>query len=268
MGALVRLLLVLALIVLVMAGATAARGPDGVVTLAWGDLSVETSVPVVLGLLTALLVVAYYLGQLVYWLGGLPSMIRALRGQRKRQATMDKLVAVLVAQRLGKTREAGRLMQAVMPQADEEDLVTVVKLLLDRVAGPEALELQGHETYGALASLSLAHKAADAQDWAGVRDHSRRGLEQAPDSPRLLLLHMKALLNLGESASARALLPQLKGQIEPQAYALLGEVIDAETSPEKGVALTQKPWVVAFRTWLGTAAEEMPAVPGQGHGAR
>lgn len=107
----------------------------GKVTLAMPGMVVETDLPLALAAAVVMLVLAYYLGQLALWLGGLPEVLRRLRGQKQRQATLDALATALAEAELGRRKLAGKALRKLTPAAAETTLAETVTAILDTEIG-------------------------------------------------------------------------------------------------------------------------------------
>jgi uncharacterized protein HemY len=225
----------------------------GMVVLNWREWELEAPGSVVAIALLLLMTVAYFFGELVGWLRRLPSRLAAFVSGRNQHSTLALLAEAQAASMLGETKKANKALAKAKPSEQEAAVHTLLRISHHMSAG-ELVKYQGNAVFGAPASLALARLALAENDWRGVKDHTAAGLTLAPESPRLLALHLKALVNLGESSAAEALLPELQRTVSKPTLPLLASVLKPAGTPVQPNHL----WYKAFTQWLGTSSEIIP----------
>lgn len=255
---LLRALTVLALLAAAVALVAITTQYPGKVTLSYGTFSAETSLAVAAAALALLLGLAFYLGQLLTWVRRLPRAIRDLATGRHKQSTLQALAEGYAAQFLGLTREANRAVSRTNPAAGEQALVNLLAIRLGTTPAATLVRWQPDALLGAPASLELARRAALNADWPAVKTATGAGLSQSPNSPRLLFLHLKALLNTGETAAAADLFPSLRPHVSSSVAKKLEIILGGSLNPDANTAGLKSPWYTAFQQWLTNAAEQLP----------
>jgi uncharacterized protein HemY len=258
MSGLIRALVVLALLAAAVALVALSGQNPGQVSVTYGGLKMETTVPVAAALLALSWGIAFYLGQLLTWLARLPRTLRDMATGRGSRTTLQGLAEGYAAAFLGLAREATRAVSRVSPSPAEAPLVQLLGIRLGTIPAATLARWQGDALLGAPASLELAHRAAVAGDWGAVKAASAQGLGQAPTSPRLLFLHFKALLNLGETAAAADLLPSLRPHLTSSIAKKLEVVVRGPLAPDAAPPQLRHPWYPAFQHWLTNATEQLP----------
>ena len=252
-----KLALALMTLVLAMLGLAGMRHVDpGIVTLSYADY--ELAMPGVVAVLTVvfLLLTAFFLGELLAWVRGLPERISRYVSGKSQQTTLGMLAEALAARQMGDDKRANKILAKAKPVGAERAIHTLLRLH-GHMDEAELVKLQGNAVFGAPASLALARMAAAAGDWRGVKDATANGLNFAPESPRLVVLHLKALVNLGEDAEAQAFLPSADKLVSKPTQPLLRAAILNEGGVPKNL---DNPWYAAFSQWLGTTSEVIPKV--------
>lgn len=252
--ALTVLLLLAAAVVLVALGT---QNP-GHVTVTYGSSQVEVSLAVAAAVLALLLGVMFYFGQLIHWLGRVPTMIHDLATGRHKQSTLQTLAEGYAAAQLGLAREASRAANRLNPSPTEASLANLLAIRLGTTPAATLSRWQTDPLLGAPASLELAHRAALNTDWPAVKTATAKGLELSPNSPRLLFLHLKALLNLNENAAAADLFPALRPHLTSGTAKKLEVVLGGSLNPDVSSPGLKSPWYAAFQQWLTNSAEQIP----------
>ena len=225
----------------------------GMVQIDWQEWQLEAPGSVVVIGLLLLLVVAYFFGELVSWLRHLPGRLAAFVSGRNQHTTLALLAEAQAASMLGETKRANKALAKAKPSEQEAALHTLLRIN-HHMNAAELVKYQGNAVFGAPASLVLARLAVADADWRAVKDHTAAGLMLAPESPRLLALHLKALVNLGETGAAEALLPELQRILSKPTMPLLTSVLKPAGTPVQ----PNHPWYKAFTQWLGTSSEIIP----------
>jgi uncharacterized protein HemY len=252
--ALTVLLLLAAAVVLVALGT---QNP-GHVSLTYGTYQIEVSLAVAAAALALLLGLMFYLGQLINWLGRLPGKIQDLATGRHKQSTLQALAEGYAAAQLGLAREASRAANRANPSPAEAPLANLLAIRLGTTPATQLSRWQADALLGAPASLELAHRAALNADWPAVKTATAKGLERSPNSPRLLFLHLKSLLNLNENAAAADLFPALRPHLTSGTAKKLEILLGGSLNPDVSSAGLKNPWYAAFQQWLTNSAEQLP----------
>ncbi|HEX2859196.1 MAG TPA: heme biosynthesis HemY N-terminal domain-containing protein [Alphaproteobacteria bacterium] len=258
MSRLLRALTVLALLAAAVALVALTSQYPGKVTVTYGTFSAETGLAVAAAVLALLLGIAFYLGQLLTWLRRLPRTIRDMASGRHKQSTLQALAEGYAAQFLGLTREANRAVSRTNPTASEQTLVNLLGIRLGTTPAATLSRWQADALLGAPASLELARRAVLAADWPAVKATTAAGLAQSPHSPRLLFLHLKALLNTGETAAAADLFPSLRPHVSSSVAKKLEIILNCSLNPDANTAGLKSSWYTAFQQWLTNASEQLP----------
>jgi hypothetical protein len=197
-----------------------------------------------------------YLGQLLNWAGGLAAR---LRGESAKQG-LGLLTAAWSAYLVGDYAGANKLTAQAWPKLTATE--TPLADLLKSQTTEEDIALTphtSHPTIGAAVCLRLALLAAQHKNWEDVKTHTTQGLALHPDSPYILMLHLKALLNTNDVAGAHALLPTLKPLVSPTTWSLLQLAVKGPAGHgAAGAGNLNHPWLKTFKSWLATTSTKLP----------
>lgn len=223
-----------------------------------GTLSLQTTAPVGITLVVAILLLSFYAGRFTGWLLRLP---RHLHNHRK-QTVAETLADAYTAYTLADFPTATKLVNSLKPEALAEnaayaDLASLLALQLGQMTPQHAQKLLENPRLVVPAALFLARFAAAQENWTEVRRVTIIGRRHAPGDIHLLALQFKALVNLNDPL-ATELLPALKTPLGPQRHKL---VTGALQGPNALTArpLLDSPWIKAFQEWLPTPSDTFPA---------
>lgn len=252
MNTVLRAVLLFALLaVLALLLGTVAQGALPV-TLQVNAVTLQTTAPIAIIGVLAILCLAFYLGRLTGW------MIRLPRSwfRRKQAEVSAKVADAYAAASMGNTTLARQLVTDLKPEDPAlADLITV--LTLQGAPLPAFTEKSlANPRLAALTALTYARVRATENDWVEVLRLTTVGRQHAPDNSALLTLQFKALVNTNDP-QATDLLPALKPLLGPTRHKLLTQVIQGPTALTARPTLDSK-WVKAFEHWLPTASSQFP----------
>jgi HemY protein len=165
-----RAVLIFAALAALAAGAAWIAGRPGALTLEWGDLRIETSVAVALGLLGLLVFLVLTLHRLWLWFLAGPGQWRASRANARRRRGYDALTRGLVAVAAGDGREASREARRASELLEQPPLARLLTAQAAQLEGDEAaaareydalIETSDAEFLGLRGRLALARRAGD-----------------------------------------------------------------------------------------------------------
>ncbi len=226
------------------------------VTLTLGGTVLNTSVPVAIMLVLAVLVLTFYLGRLTGWFLRLPSKLLHIRNRKAGQHLIEAYSTYL----LEDSAEAIKRLSSFTPDTEIHALLADLLRLrtnLDTATMPDKLETHlANPSTAVLAAWAGARAAAHQADWSEVARISALGRRYAPHHQPLRVLQFKALTNTGDP-QASTLLPLLKDDLGAANTKLVGQILQG---PD---ALTARPilesrWVKDFEAWLATPSEDLP----------
>lgn len=205
------------------------------------------------------LTLAFYLGQFISWLSRLPATIRGWFRPAPPKPELARLVEVLSLAMSDDLKQASKLLDKVNPKPEEEVLEAFARLQLGLTDPAELERWVANPHLGPYASLTKAQLAATQANWELAKVATQQALESFGKLPAHSILHLKALLNLGETAKAQAFLGTVRPYVSQAQYALLDMAIQGPTSTT--AAKLDDPWFAAFQQWLKTASVTVPDVP-------
>lgn len=256
-----------ALNLLILLGAVlavvAVTGKDpGAVTVTWqGWDASSTAATAAIGAIIAL-ALAFYLGQFFSWLSRLPATIRNWFRPAPPKPELLLLVRALSHHDVGDAKTTTRLLEKANPRPEEEALEGYARLHAGLADPVEIDRWLGDGSLGPLAALVKARHAAAARQWQAVRACTIEALNRFGKLPALQALHLKALLNLGDTAAATAFLPQLRANLPQAQWPLIETAVKGPSA--LGAARLDNPWYKAFQAWLDTDDAQIPAAPVKG----
>ena len=240
-----RAALLFALLAALAAAAAWLAERPGALTLQWGDLRIETSVAVALGLFAVLLFIVLTLHKLWLWLIAGPGAWRAARAAARRRKGYDALTRGLVAVAAGDGREAGRQAQRAYELLQAPPLARLLSAQAAQLQGDEAGAAQQYEALiatpdaeflGLRGRLALARRAGDR---ATARKLAERAFELRPGAQWVAeeLFHLQAAD--GDWDAAERTLAKLNGAEvgRRRALALFGRARAADGRGEERAAL-------------------------------
>lgn len=258
MKTVIQSLLVMALAAAVFALLVLTGNDSGQLSVTWHGYTLTTTAVVGCGVLFLAALFFYYIGQLASWVLHLPTLLTNLWHGHRQHTTMVAVAEALAARMVGDDKLTARKLAGLHPTATEQPLVTLLDLPF---ATPNKLEaLKTDPLFGAAACLYLARAAAKKADWAAVAAASAQGLKLSPKSPRLVLLHLKALLNGDNHNALQTFLPQAKPLLTLRQWSYLNAAVigpskhgaaDGPKGPGAG-------WLKTFNIWLTTPNEIFP----------
>lgn len=258
MNALLGALNMLILLGVVLAAVWLAGADAGQFTLVWRGWEITTTAAIAtIGLLITL-TLAFYLGQFISWLSHLPATIRNWFRAAPPQPELPRLVEVLSLIMADDIKGATRLLDKTNPQIAEEPLEAYARLTLGLTDPTELDRWVENPHLGPYASLVKAQQAAAQNNWELARITTQKALDKFGHLPAHQILHLKALLNVGDTNRARTFLGNLRNHVPAPLYSLLDMAIKGPTSST--AAKLDDPWFTAFRLWLPTPSIVFPHV--------
>lgn len=246
----------LILLAVLLAGVMVAGDDPGTFNMVWQGWQAETTAAnAVVGFLIAL-AVAFYLGQFFAWLRRVPAIVRGWFRPAPPKPEMATLLHALSLHAAGDTKTAAKLVEAANPRPEEELLEAFARL---RLGLADPIEAEGHAAdaaLGPLAAMARAKQEAALNNWATVRDVTKTALDRFGKLPNLQTLHLKALLNLGETSAASQFLPHLRTTVPAAMWPMLDMAVKGPT-PTTAAGLGH-PWFATFQAWLATPQAALP----------
>lgn len=240
-------------------GAVMITGKDpGTFRMVWLGWEAESTAAVAMVGLLIIAVAFFYLGQFFSWLRRLPAIVRGWFRAGPPKSELSTLLHALSLHAVGDTKTAAKLVEKANPRPEEELLEAFARLRLN-LADP--IEGDGHTAdpvLGPLAAFARARQEATLNNWAAVRDITKAALDRFGKLPHLQTLHLKALLNLGETAAANQFLPHLRSTVPPPVWPLLDMAVKGPTATT--AAGLGHPWFATFHAWLATPQAPLPAL--------
>lgn len=260
MNQVLRAVLILALLA-IMAFLLARIGQNPIpVSLQWGTLSVSTTAPVASALLLLAALAIFYFGQVSLWFIRLPGVFADIAANRKHRSAMENLTRAFSALAAGDAASARKFSRNVAldakPDTPAAHLATLLALHLNQLGALEAEKHLADPVIGPAVVLHLTRSAAAAGNWAEVLRLSELGLRTLPKQPALLVLHFKALVNLGNPAAPKAV-GSVKHLLTRSQATLLAALMGGPNAVNARPVL-DNPWVRSLQAWFPTASETFP----------
>lgn len=240
----------------ILAAVMIADQDPGAIRAVWLGWEAESTVVRVLIGLLIVAVTFFYLGQFFSWLRRLPALIGGWFRPAPPKAELATLLHALSLHAVGDGKTAAKLVEAANPRPEEEQLENFARLTLGLADPIETESLAADPVLGPLAALARARQEAAANNWAAVRDATKAGLDRFGKLPHLQTLHLKALLNLGETSAASQFLPGLRSNVPANVWPLLDMAVKGP-NPTTAAGLGH-PWFTTFRAWLATPRAPLP----------
>jgi uncharacterized protein HemY len=252
LGAL-NLLVLLAAVLAVVAVTGHNPGTVKVTWLGWDADTTAASAAV--GAIIAL-TVAFYLGQFVSWVMRLPRIIGNWFRPAPPKPELHNLVRALAHHAAGDGKTATRLIEKANPRTEEEALETYARLVAGLADPVEIDTALADSALGPLAALVAARQAAAQGNWTLVAALTGEALGRFGKLPALQALHLKALLNTGETSAAVAFLPQLRAHLPVAQWPLLETAVKGPSA--LNAPRLDNPWYKTFQAWLATDDAQIP----------
>jgi hypothetical protein len=238
-------------------GAVMIAGKDpGTFHLVWLGWEAQSTAAVAMVGLLIISTAFFYFGQFFSWLRRLPALVRGWFRPAPPKPELATLLHALSLHAVGDTKTAAKLVEAANPRPDEELLEDFARLRLNLADPIEAQDLTAHPVLGPLAALARAKQEASNNNWATVRDVTKAALDRFGKLPHLQTLHLKALLNLGETSAANQFLPHLRSNVPTTLWPLLDIAVKGPTTTT--AAGLGHPWFNSFQLWLASPQAPLP----------
>lgn len=223
------------------------------VNLTLGTLVLQTTAPVAITLVIALLLFVFYLGRLTGWMMRLPRKWLNRRKVAAADAIADAYASLALHDIPATTKHIADVSTENLALADLLTLLRLHTATLSPTQGRAALE---NCRLAAVTALYLARHAAAQADWPEVKRYTTIGRKHAPQNLPLLTLQFKSLVNTNDPKAAE-LLPAFKSNLDSENHKLLTQVIHGPN------AITARPvldssWVRSVQAWLPTPSDTFP----------
>lgn len=247
----------------ILAAVMIADQDPGTIHAVWMGWEADSTVVRVLIGALIFAVTFFYLGQFFSWLRRIPSIVRGWFRPAPPKPELATLLHALSLNAVGDSKTASKLVEAANPRPEEELLESFARLRLGLADPIEADGLTADPVLGPLAVQARAKQEANTNNWATVRDVTKSGLDRFGKLPNLQTLHLKALLNLGETSAASQFLPSLRSNVPSNVWPLLDMAVKGPT-PTTAAGLGH-PWFATFQAWLATPQAALPPLD-ESHG--
>ena len=176
-----RAIVIFVVLALLAAGAAWLAGQPGALMLEWGDLRVETSVAVALGLLGVVFFVLLTLHRMWLWFLAGPRQWRARRAGARRRRGYDALTRGLVAVAAGDGREASRLARRASDMLGQPPLARMLTAQAAQLEGDDAAAAREYEALsqtddaeflGLRGKLALARRSGDRSEARAIAERA------------------------------------------------------------------------------------------------
>ena len=222
------------------------------VSLQIDTLRLQTSAPIAIIAVLAMLMLAFYCGRLTGW------MIRLPRHwfRRKQAGVPARIADAYAAAAMGNTTLALQQLEGLKPEDPAHtDLIRMLALQSSPLP-PLSEKNLTNPRLAPLTARTYAQAAASAANWPETLRLTTIGRQYNPENTSLLTLQFKALVNLN-SPEATDLLPALKPLLGPTRHKLLAQIINGPTALTARPTLDHK-WVKSFEQWLPNGSDTFP----------